>query len=142
MITGSSHPSIIQSNSHHPAQIGGTPPTTLMSALITGHVHQSHSTHQQNQQSLANMLNNTHNSQFQSSANHSPHSKQTPAIGINPLRPNFQMGRNAPPVIMPQPPNQEDDPVGDIIKLEDQSEPSSLTNSSRKYDTINTQVHK
>ena len=36
----------------------------------------------------------------------------------------------------------EDDPVGDIIRLEDKSEPGSLSNANQKYETITTQVNK
>lgn len=53
------------------------------------------------------------------------------------------MPRPAAPVIQTQLTSghtNEDDPVGDIIQLEDKSEPASLTNANQKYDTITTQV--
>jgi germ cell nuclear factor len=132
-------PSISQPN-QHPA-LHGTP-TTLMSALTT----MTNQTNQSQASLSLSSLQQQHQQQTQSASNLAQimyHHQSQQANQVNAMRNQFgvTMPRPSAPVIQaPLSAHQnEDDPVGDIIRLEDKSEPSSLSNANQKYETITTQ---
>jgi germ cell nuclear factor len=132
-------PSISQPN-QHPA-LHGTP-TTLMSALTT----MTNQTNQSQASLSLSSLQQHQQQQTQSASNLAQimyHHQSQQANQVNAMRNQFgvSMPRASAPVIQSQlsAHQNEDDPVGDIIRLEDKSEPSSLSNANQKYETITTQ---